>query len=177
MYTLLIKKNHKALQIWSAVKLIINKLQSENINIYLSHEDHERELRQSSRLIILCQVEDHSWGENFSDLQFHIVNIVSLQLKITQQNRIYQLCLNESLISKSESQFDKELKNKQLKKKTLLSKIKSELSKIKGEILRTEVKSSVSTKSSVLIQDNTIYLLVKSIKFTDTFSKKVKIEI
>ena len=94
-----------------------------------------------------------------------------------QQKRIYQLHLNKSLISESESQFNKELKNKQLKKKTLLSKTKSESSKMKEEILRTEVKSSVSTKPSVLIQGNTICSLVKSIKSTNTFSKKVKMRI
>ena len=91
-----------------------------------------------------------------------------------QQKRIYQLCLNESLISESKSQFNKELKDEQLEKKTLLSKIKSEPSKIKEEILRTEVKSSVSTKPSILIQGNTTHLLVKSIKFINAFSKKAK---
>ena len=125
----------------------------------------------------MCQVEDHPWGENFPDLQFHIVNIASLQPKVTQQKRIYQLHLNEPLISESEKQFNEELKNKQLEKKTLSSKIKSESSKTKGEILRTEVKSSVSTKPSVLIQGNTTHSPVKSIKFINTFSKKVKTEI
>ena len=105
------------------------------------------------------------------------MNIASLWLKMMQQKRIYQLHLDEPLISKSEGQFDKELKDKQLEKKTLLSKTKSEPSKTKEEILRTEVKSSVSTKPSVLIQGNTTHSSVKSIKSTDAFSKKVKMRI
>ena len=174
LYALLTEENRKALRIQSAVRLTINKLQSENINIYLSREDHERGLRRPLRLITLRQVEDHPWGENFPDLQFHITNIAPLQPKATQQKRIYQLRLDEPLISKSEGQFDEELKDEQLEKKTLSSKTKSEPPKTKGEILRTEVKGSVSTKPSVLIQGNTTRSPVKSIKSTDASPKKAK---